>query len=193
MQFFKFKNSFLVKKQGFTLIELLVVVAIIGVLSSVVLTSLNSARGKARDARRLSDVQQIAKAFYLASNADNGLFPATPLGAVCLGTLGTCWDIGGTIKSGNATVEAFLQPYLAQIPVDPSRLNQKGDRYLYVDGTKDVSGQCTGLNMVKGPIIIWVPDKLSPSSDTDCKNASFVACCGSAMVCLYGYYCAYKL
>lgn len=47
------------KNNGFTLIELLVVIAIIGVLSSVVLASLNTARKKARDARRLSDMKQI--------------------------------------------------------------------------------------------------------------------------------------
>ena len=47
------------RKGGFTLIELLVVIAIIGILSSIVLVSLNSARVKGTDTRALSDVQQM--------------------------------------------------------------------------------------------------------------------------------------
>ncbi|HWO07316.1 MAG TPA: prepilin-type N-terminal cleavage/methylation domain-containing protein [Candidatus Paceibacterota bacterium] len=50
---------------GFTLIELLVVIAIIGILSSVVLASLNSARQKGRDARRVSDLKQLQLALEL--------------------------------------------------------------------------------------------------------------------------------
>lgn len=56
-------------KRGFTLIELLVVIAIIGILSSIVLASLNSARKKGRDARRVSDVKQIQLALELYYDA----------------------------------------------------------------------------------------------------------------------------
>ncbi len=61
-------------KAGFTLIELLVVIAIIGILSSVVLASLNSARQKGRDAKRISDVKQLQLALELSYDA-NGQYP----------------------------------------------------------------------------------------------------------------------
>lgn len=59
-------------KRGFTLIELLVVIAIIGILSSVVLASLNSARAKSRDAKRLSDIKslQFALELYFDQNKE---------------------------------------------------------------------------------------------------------------------------
>jgi prepilin-type N-terminal cleavage/methylation domain-containing protein len=63
-------------QKGFTLIELLVVIAIIGLLASVVLLSLNSARQKSRDAKRLADMRQLASALELYYNDYSG-YPLT--------------------------------------------------------------------------------------------------------------------
>jgi prepilin-type N-terminal cleavage/methylation domain-containing protein len=54
--------------KGFTLIELLVVIAIIGLLASMSLIALNSAREKARNSRRLSDIKQIQTALEIRFN-----------------------------------------------------------------------------------------------------------------------------
>jgi len=61
--------------KGFTLIELLVVIAIIGILATIVMVSLNTARSKARDARRVSDVRQMQLALQMSYDA-NGSYPA---------------------------------------------------------------------------------------------------------------------
>ena len=62
-----------IKNSGFTLIELLVVVAIIGVLASIILSSLDTARAKTRDAKKVSEMGTMrtqAELFYL----DNGSY-----------------------------------------------------------------------------------------------------------------------
>jgi len=62
--------------QGFTLIELLVVIAIIGILSSVVLASLGTARQKARDATRVSDIKALQLSLNLYYDGAQS-FPAS--------------------------------------------------------------------------------------------------------------------
>lgn len=65
------------KTGGFTLIELLVVIAIIGILSAVVLASLNSARQKARDAKRVADLNQLKLTLELYYDDNLNKYPVT--------------------------------------------------------------------------------------------------------------------
>jgi len=60
--------------KGFTLIELLVVIAIIGLLSTLAVVALNSARQKSRDSKRVADIKQIQTALELYF-ADNNGYP----------------------------------------------------------------------------------------------------------------------
>jgi len=57
-------------RSGFTLIEMLVVIAIIGLLASVVVVGVGSARQRARDTKRIADIRQIQNMLenYYASN-----------------------------------------------------------------------------------------------------------------------------
>ncbi len=63
-------------QKGFTLIELLVVIAIIGLLSTMSVVALNTAREKSRNTKRLSDIKNIQTALELYYN-DVGHYPLT--------------------------------------------------------------------------------------------------------------------
>ncbi len=67
-------------RRGFTLIELLVVIAIIGILASIIMASMNTARQKGRDAKRVSDIKQLQLALELYYDA-NGNYPANIYGS----------------------------------------------------------------------------------------------------------------
>ena len=67
------------RNRGFSLTELLVVVAIIGILTAATLTSLQSARERSRDARRMSDMRNIQNALGLYQANNQGLYPSSTL------------------------------------------------------------------------------------------------------------------
>lgn len=113
--------------RGFTLIELLVVIAIIGILSSVVLASLNSARQKGRDARRVSDLKQIQLALELCYDAGN-----------------SC--TGGGLEYPDSLASLATAGFIASVPVDPQTGTAYGYDNLLANGTAAcavASGVCS--------------------------------------------------
>jgi prepilin-type N-terminal cleavage/methylation domain-containing protein len=122
-------------KRGFTLIELLVVIAIIGVLSSIVISSLNQAKNKANDVRRKMDLKQIQTALELYYSSCNTYVVAQN----CTGTgygagSGNGWfsyDYGagtaGSVAKGlvdNGTIGAQI--------VDPSGVTAGDTAYMII-------------------------------------------------------------
>ncbi len=64
------------KREGFTLVELLVVIAIIGILATLLILQLGVARQRARDAQRISAVNQLRTALEFSYEANNA-YPDT--------------------------------------------------------------------------------------------------------------------
>ena len=88
------------KNKGFTLIELLVVIAIIGILSSVVLASLNTARNKGADAAiksNLANLRAQAEIYYDAHGnyGSNTTDQTGSTAAIC--------NTGSTVFSSSST------------------------------------------------------------------------------------------
>ncbi len=116
------------RKQGFTLIEVLVVIAIIGLLASVVLNALGSARTKSRDARRLGDTEALGKALAIYFQNNSAYPPPDSQGApyACGG-----WDSGGDGVFISALRSAGI---LAKDALDPTLNNACGNYAYYVYG-----------------------------------------------------------
>ena len=62
--------------RGFTLIELLVVIGIIGIITTIVLGSISSARVRARDAARITQLKGLESTLAIYYS-DNGAYPST--------------------------------------------------------------------------------------------------------------------
>lgn len=120
------------KRKGFTLIELLVVIAIIGLLSTLAVVALNSAREKARDAKRVADIKQLQTALELYYN-DNQAYPVEAV-AITLGSAtADCLSANGTDGFEAAADCAADDVYMGQVPSDPT--SSQNYTYISADGS----------------------------------------------------------
>lgn len=104
--------------RGFTLIELMIAISIVAIISAVGLVSYSKAQQLGRDARRKSDLQEIAKALQLYYN-DNGRYPCAHWDR---SNLGNPWLNDGDIGVGGTCATAkpvFNSNYISTLPVDP--------------------------------------------------------------------------
>jgi prepilin-type N-terminal cleavage/methylation domain-containing protein len=137
-------------KKGFTLIELLVVIAIIGILSAVVLASLNTARAKGVDGARVSTLRQIGYALELYYDA-NGQYPT------CLYPGGSCT----TTLNGSV--------YMKSVPKDPG----SGLGYSYAATGSGTT--CTGYHLG-----VSLQDKTNKALQSGADATPKSVCTGSA-------------
>lgn len=143
-------------KSGFTLIELLVVIAIIGLLSSVVFASLNSARGKARDAKRMQDLRQISTALQLYYDA-NGSYPPSH----------SDYNIGDS--SANFMSELVSAGYLPSAPRDPQSPSRLYYYYNY-GGGNNIGGILVSTLETLTPTTATPPGSCRPFTNNWCSS-----------------------
>jgi prepilin-type N-terminal cleavage/methylation domain-containing protein len=120
-------------KKGFTLIELLVVIAIIGLLSTLAVVALNSARQKSRDSKRVADTKQVQTALELYFADNNGYPPGSSL--VLGGASAGCLGGNGFQASGGCTGTTYMG-LVPSAPTPPDgNCDTSSNPYTYNQGT----------------------------------------------------------
>ncbi|MEO8581805.1 MAG: prepilin-type N-terminal cleavage/methylation domain-containing protein [Patescibacteria group bacterium] len=159
---FKSHRSF---TSGFTLIELLVVIAILATLTGLVATNFANTQGKARDARRKSDLTQIQRSLELFYN-DHGQYPhesANQIAGCGAASQSVCvW--------GTAFQDATGTIYMETIPKDPKT------SYVYyynVDTTNYLRYQIFArLENTNDPILDRTGDGVADNYSQNCGGGS---------------------
>jgi prepilin-type N-terminal cleavage/methylation domain-containing protein len=144
--------------RGFTLVELAVVIGVIGILAAITIVAYNGAQGRARDARRETDIANIAKALELYYD-DNGAYP-DPNGTTS--TINSSW-----YTSNDTSWDTFSTDFGSAYnpPKDPKNnanpLTTNGYSYAYFTG-----GYCGAAN-AQWYLIVYKLETMPKESRTD--------------------------
>ena len=146
--------------KGFTLLEILIVIAIIAIMSTVLVITLNPQRqlAKARDTERETDLNAMLLSIYQYQAEHSGTLPDTdgdpltnnfPTTLTCIGTDAGCFNLGSAGETG----ETVVPVYMAVIPQDPAT-GSGGNTgyYVYVDENDRLVASASGET--KGAITI---------------------------------------
>jgi len=136
---------------GFSLIELLVVISIIGILATLVLTNLTSARARARDAKRKSDLDSINKSLRLYYNDAQNF----PLGDSSSGyAIKGCGTVAiPTVCSWGSAFSTTTNVYMGTLPRDPSSTSSSVITYNYYSDGSDTFALIALLENISDPSI----------------------------------------
>ncbi|MBT3413276.1 MAG: prepilin-type N-terminal cleavage/methylation domain-containing protein [Candidatus Jacksonbacteria bacterium] len=148
------------KPKGFTLIELLVVIAIIGLLSTLAVVSLNTARERSRDSKRITDIKAIQTGMEFFLNDNQGYPRSDGSGAI----YGTGTGTGGADEFDKTAFNVFLSNWpVAPTPEDGSCTSGENS-YVYTSLLSG-GGDCDSTS--------------SPTDTTLCASYSLTFCLGS--------------
>jgi len=166
------------KNRGFTLIELIVAISIVGLISSVVISTLDGARAKARDAQRMLGIDELQKALALYYT-DNGNYPLVD------DTLpySTWAEIASDDTNWNNDInnlhKKLVPAYIPSLPIDPVNTGgvtwEGGYTYTYstynrgviMGSNYDLTVRLERLNPVACPSTSWAIN--TDTSDNWCR------------------------
>lgn len=147
----------MVKRRGFTLIELLIVMAILGLLMVLGMSNFQTARVKAKDAKRKSDLATIAKSLEAYAN-DYNKYPTSSSGKIVCKPPTTC-NWGEAFSDTKGTV------YTAKLPAD-----DVSTQYYWYDSSSGTSYTLyTHLENSRDPSIVSISGVYCGADNLSCN------------------------